>query len=164
MTLAIRTFQPEDAERFALLNRAWLEEHGLLEPLDEEQLADPAKHFLVDGGEIFVAVDGGVVVGTCGALPHGANDFELAKLAVAPEFRGQGIARRLVARCVEHIRERGADRVLLISSSRLKAALRLYESMGFTHCPAPDFSHYETADVWMELVFDRGLFPRTDPH
>src|SRR5262245_44766028 len=125
-----------------------------MEPAEEEQLADPRKHFLDCGGQIFVALHDGQVIGTCAVIPHGVGEVELAKLTVAPEFRGQGIARRLVARCITYAREQGAHRVILVSNSRLQVALRLYESLGFRYCPVPEVSKYTVADVCMVLHLD----------
>jgi ribosomal protein S18 acetylase RimI-like enzyme len=156
MGIEIEGFQEAHAGRFAQLNREWLEAYGLMEPSNEEQLADPQAYFLGSGGQIFVALHDGSVVGTCAIIPHGVDEFELAKLTVSPEFRGQGIARRLVERCLAYARERGADRVSLVSNSQLRAALRLYESFGFEHraVPVPEAREYEHHDVYMELQWD----------
>jgi GNAT superfamily N-acetyltransferase len=158
MRIEIDTLRPEHARRFAELNRAWLEEYGLMEHSEEAQLADPQAHFVDPGGQIFVAMGGDTVVGTCAVLPSGADEFELAKLTVSPEFRGHGIARRLVEHCIAFARDRGARRLMLLSNSQLQPAIRLYESMGFMHRPVPAVTKYEIADVYM--VLDLGV---TDP-
>jgi ribosomal protein S18 acetylase RimI-like enzyme len=154
MKVEIALFRPEHASQFAQLNREWLEHYNLMEPANEVQLADPQAHFLDRGGQIVVALHEGSVVGTCAVVPHGADGWELAKLAVATGFRGQGIARRLVARCIAYARERDAQRVFLVSNSQLQAALRLYQSLGFAHCTVPDVKEYEYEDVCMELRLD----------
>lgn len=154
MRVEIETYRPEHAGRFAELNREWLERHGLMEPPDERQLADPQVQFIDCGGQIFVALHNDNVVGTCAVVPHGVEEFELAKLAVSPAYRGQGIARRLVERCIAYARERGARRVILVSNSQLQAALRLYESFGFTYSGVPEVREYESADVYMALNLD----------
>jgi len=154
MSIEIESFRPEHAGRFAQLNREWLEEYDLMEPSNEEQLADPQTHFLDRGGQIFVALHDGDVVGTCAIVPHGVDEFELAKLTVSPAFRGRSIARRLVQRCLEYARERAARRVTLVSNSRLQAALRLYESFGFEHRAAPGDKEYEHQDTYMVLELD----------
>ena len=150
MTIRIDTFRPEHSRRFAELNREWLVRYNLLEPSDEAQLADPEAHFLKDGGQIFVALSEDHVVGTCAISPH-QSDLEIAKLAVSAEFRGQGLARRLVDRCISHARAQGARRITLLSNSQLQAAIRLYASLGFEHHPVPDVTGYDTADVYMVL-------------
>ena len=69
----------------------------------------------LDWRRFLVAVDGlGRVIG-CGQIkPHGSDILELASIAVSPEHRGQGIARRIIEQllaenprplylmCVEH--------------------------------------------------------------
>ena len=40
---------------------------------------------------------------------------------------------------------------MLVSSSKLQAALRLYERMGFRREPLPAHLPYATADIYMEL-------------
>ena len=154
MNVEIDVFRPEHASRFAALNREWLEQYNLLEPSDEAQLADPQAYFLQGGGQIFVALYDGRVIGTCAAVPHGEGEFELAKLAVVSEFRGQGIARRLVERCLGYIRAQGARRVILVSNSQLQAALRLYELFGFQYCAVPEVRAYANADIYMMLDLD----------
>ncbi len=144
-------FRPEFALDFARLNREWLERYFTIEPRDEEYLGAPAGMIVAPGGEIFFARQGGIIVGTCAAIPHGEGQFELAKLCVTPSAQGGGLGRVLAQAVVEFARERGALRVILVSNSRLTPALRLYESMGFEHRPFPGTPPYADADVYMEL-------------
>jgi GNAT superfamily N-acetyltransferase len=144
-------FEDRFAGDFARLNREWLEDHGLIEPIDERHLSDPRGTIVADGGELFLALRDGVVVGTCGIHPAGDGVFELVKLTVAASERGRGLARRLTERALAVARDAGARTVRLYSSSRLPIAVRLYESMGFRHMPMPADADYSTADVYMEL-------------
>ncbi len=150
---AIVRYRPEFAQDFARLNRAWLERYFTIEPRDEEYLGDPEGRILAPGGEIFFALQADTVVGTCAAIPHGDGEFELAKLCVTPTAQGGGLGRALATTVVEFARERGARRVVLVSSSKLTPALRLYETLGFEHRPFPGPPAYADADVYMELDF-----------
>lgn len=154
MNIEIALFRPEHASRFEELNREWLERYNLMEPANEQQLADPQSYFLGRGGQIFVALHGDDVIGTCAIVPHGVDGWEIAKLTVASEFQGQGIARRLVSRCITFAREHGARRVFLVSNSQLQTALRLYASFGFEYRALPDVKEYQHEDVYMELRLD----------
>jgi ribosomal protein S18 acetylase RimI-like enzyme len=154
----IVTYRDELAPAFESLNREWLEAHDLLEPLDLEYLTRPRQRIIEAGGQIYFAVAGGgsdpaawAVLGTCAAIPHGLDALELAKLAVAPAARGRGIGTRLVRAVLEHARRAGAAKVVLVSSTKLGDALRLYEALGFEHRPLPADPGYATADVYMEL-------------
>ena len=149
--VVIDQFRAADQAAFASLNRAWLTDHGLLEPADESQLADPLERIVGEGGQIFVARRRAEVLGTCAIVPHEAGELELVKLAVAPAARGLGLGRRLVEACLAFAREQGAARVVLLSNSQLSAALRLYERLGFRRAPIPPGAQYVTADVYMVL-------------
>ena len=151
MAIEIVPFRPEHAAAFYALNRAWLDEHDLYEPADEAQLRSPQAEILDAGGAILVALQEGAVVGTAAVVPHGPGEMELAKVTVARAARGAGLGRRLTEACVAEARARGARRLVLVSSSKLGSALRLYESMGFMHKPLPPVLPYRSADVYMEL-------------
>jgi ribosomal protein S18 acetylase RimI-like enzyme len=149
--IMIRGYEDRFAADFARLNREWLEGFGLLEEADLKYLDHPRESILDHGGEIFVAVDGELVVGACAVLRIDHAVVELAKLSVAPDARGRGIGRRLTLAAIAHAQSLGAERVVLVSNSQLAPAIRLYESLGFRHAPLPANTGYATADVWMEL-------------
>lgn len=150
--LVIVGFDERYADAFARLNREWLERYSLLEDGDLKHLDHPRESILATGGEIFFAVIGGGVVGTCAAIVRDPETVELAKLAVDGSVRGRGIGRHLSEAAIAWARARGARRVVLVSSTKLEAALRLYERLGFRYGSLPADTGYETADVYMELV------------
>jgi ribosomal protein S18 acetylase RimI-like enzyme len=151
--LLVEPFQPQYAGVFERLNRDWLEGHGLIEAADEPSLRDPVGTILQPGGQIFVALDHGTVVGTCAIVPTHDDPgvWELVKLAVSPSSRGSGLGRRLVEESLSFARGRGGRRVVLLSSSLLNDALRLYERVGFQRAEIPAWNPYRTADIYMVL-------------
>lgn len=150
-TVVIVRFDDRYADDFARLNRDWLERYALLEEGDRKHLEHPKESILSSGGEIFVALIDGAVVGTCAAIVRDSRTVELAKLAVGESARGCGIGQRLSTTAIEWARERGAERIVLVSSTRLTTALRLYERLGFVYAELPADPGYESADVYMEL-------------
>ncbi|WP_308638371.1 GNAT family N-acetyltransferase [Paenibacillus silvisoli] len=68
-----------------------------------------------------------------GAIVREAQDGEyyLDALAVAESFRGQGIAKRLMAAAEERAAELGFDRTALIVEAYNDKAYRLYEASGY---------------------------------
>ena len=147
----ITTYRRQYAADFARLNLQWLEGYALIEDLDRKYLADPETHVLAGGGQIFFAVENQQVIGTCAAIRQSPVEFELAKLAVAPLAQGRGLGRQLAETVLSFARAAGAEKVTLVSSTKLVAAVRLYDSLGFQHTPEPADVVYETADVYMEL-------------
>lgn len=150
--IAIVPFESRHADAFARINRAWLDAAGIYEEADGAHLYSPQASILAVGGEIYLAEDHGRVVGTVALVPAAEGDIELAKLAVSPSSRGSGLGRRLATWAVERAGQLGAARVVLSSSSKLSAALKLYESLGFSYLAPPADSPYETADVYMALA------------
>jgi GNAT superfamily N-acetyltransferase len=149
--IQIVAYRDEYAPEFARLNLEWLERFELLEDEDKKYLYDPETHILAGGGEIFFALENGTVIGTCAAIWHSDKEVELAKLAVSPVAQGRGLGRQLSETVIRFAEESGANKVTLISSTKLVAAIRLYEALGFRHVDAPKDLSYETADVFMEL-------------
>jgi GNAT superfamily N-acetyltransferase len=122
-SIVILTYKDPHSAAFNRLNRAWLEEHALLEDGDRKQLEQPRESILANGGEIFIAVMGEEVVGSCAVIPHDVGVVELAKLAVDARVQGHGLGRRLTETALAWARGLGAQKVILLSSTKLQAAL-----------------------------------------
>jgi len=148
-------FRPDLAPEFERLNRAWIEQYFTLEEPDRLVFADPEGVIIRAGGQVFFALLDERVVGTCAAVRHSPAEFELAKMAVDPAARGQGIGRQLGLATIEFARRAGARVVTLLSSSRLPVALALYRDLGFVTRPVPEGTGYSRADVSMVLHLDR---------
>jgi ribosomal protein S18 acetylase RimI-like enzyme len=144
-------FHPRWRADFMRLNVEWLERWFVVEDIDRAVLSDPESHILAGGGKILFAVDGSDrALGTVALLHEGGGVYELTKMAVDPAARGMGIGRRLMDAALATWRTLGGRELFLESSSRLAPALALYESVGFSHRPAPrPGSHYARADVYM---------------
>jgi N-acetylglutamate synthase-like GNAT family acetyltransferase len=152
--IEIRALQiGDDATAFRTLNEEWITRHFILEPKDIETLNHPEEKILNKGGHIFMVYAQGLPVGCVALIPAKDSIYELSKMAVAPAMRGQGIGRKLLQHTVAQARLLGAKSLFLGSSTKLKNAVHLYESIGFRHVdPAtlPDM-HYSRADVFMEM-------------
>jgi len=152
--IEIRCLLPhEDASAFRRLNEEWITRHFVLEPKDIETLNDPGNTIFRKGGRIFMAHANAESIGCAALIPMSDGVVELAKMAVAPQYRGQGIGRRLLDYAIEQARTMGAKSVFLGSSTKLPAALHLYESVGFRHVDPASLGPmpYARADVFMQL-------------
>jgi GNAT superfamily N-acetyltransferase len=93
------------------------------------------------------------VAGVCALIKTADNEFELAKMAVSPNFQGKQIGYKLGLYTIEMAKSFGAKRIWLESNRRLTPALNLYRKLGFKEIPLT-FTPYERADIRMELVFE----------
>ena len=98
---------------------------------DQPDLADPAGAFRAGGGEVWVAVHGGDVVGSVGVLHASADDMVLRKMFVRSDQRGTGLAAALLDTAVRWATEWGYRRILLGTTAVMHAAQRFYAAHGF---------------------------------
>ena len=92
--------------------------------------------------DFFVAVDRGQVVGAVGLERHGA-DALLRSAVVHPASRGTGIGVALVARVLDHARERGVGTVYLLTTT----AERYFPRFGFSRITRDDVPREVKASV-----------------
>ncbi len=74
-----------------------------------------------------VAVSADKIVGCCALQIYSRRLAELRSLAIDPEFRGFGIAKTLVERCLRRARQRNVKQVLAVSSETA-----FFERCGFS--------------------------------
>ena len=150
----IRSFQPgsSDAEAFRSLNEEWITQFFSMEARDFEILRDPESSILKHGGHIYMAYLGAEAVGCVALESAGERVYELCKMAVKTDLRGQGVGRRLIEYAIEQARTLGAESLSLGSSTKLPSAIHLYESVGFRHLPPErrPSTPYSRTDVFME--------------
>ena len=116
-------------------------EPGRSIPADARDLLPPA-------GVLLVARLRGRPVG-CGALKlHRLAPAELKRMWVAPDARGLGLGRRLLAELERHARAAGARAARLETNRALKEAIALYRSSGYREV-AP-FNDEPYAHHWFE--------------
>jgi len=162
-TIEIRPMRlGEDGTAFRTLNEEWISRYFKMEDRDVETLSNPEK-ILRAGGQIYFARTAGspadAVVGCVALIPVTEDGvYELSKMAVAPEMRGQGIGRQILVYAIDQAKAGKTwtlpvRRLFLGSSKRLQDAVHLYESLGFEHIPPESLPWvgYARADVFMEL-------------
>lgn len=148
----VRTALPADRGAIARITLAAYREYAtVMEPSAWNALDGAVRASLVDdtGVTRLVAELDGTIVGSAALhAPDSAAYGDLAAItpwpevrlvAVDPKARGRGVARALVDECVRRARAAGATVLGLHSSRSMRAALRLYERMGFVRDPEHDF-------------------------
>ncbi len=81
-----------------------------------------------DGTKYVVLLDDGYPVATCRFYEAGADSVVLGRVVVLPEYRGQGLGRRVVEEAERWIGELGFHEVLIDSRT---VAVPFYEKLGY---------------------------------
>lgn len=151
MPLKIISFTPENADAFYNLNIEWLSTLFEVEPYDKKVLSNPETYIINKGGFIFFAKRKESIIGTFALIPlPQQNAFELTKMAVSPDHRGQKVGQQLLEFCIDFATRKNDFRLLLYSSKKLENAIHLYKKYGFVEIPVEDNCVYKRCDIKME--------------
>lgn len=134
---------------FVRLNELWIAEHFSIEQADRDLAANPAA-VIERGGFVFSLVCDGQVLGVCALFKETDERFQLARMAVRPDMRGQGLGRMLIEHALDHAKKIGAKSLYLLSNTVLAPAIALYESVGFQVTSRCQHSVYTRCNVIME--------------
>jgi|SoiMethySBSTD1v2_1073268.scaffolds.fasta_scaffold16505_4 DNA-binding MarR family transcriptional regulator/N-acetylglutamate synthase-like GNAT family acetyltransferase len=137
---------------FARLNYEWISKYYRIEEHDHDQLDNPRQYIIEKGGQIFFGLTGGRVAGTVALVRVNYDVFELAKMAVSPEFQGYKIGDQLMQACIEYAKREGARCIFLESNTKQFAAINLYRKSGFVETPLDPNSQFVRANIRMELA------------
>jgi ribosomal protein S18 acetylase RimI-like enzyme len=101
-----------------------------------------------EDSELLVAElpDSGRIVGAITFYPDASREgwgwppgwAGIRAVAVEPQARGLGVGRRLAEACIDRARVVGAPTVCLHTAAFMKAAIRMYEGVGFRRAPEYD--------------------------
>lgn len=152
--IRIRPIAPRDDAAIAHIARTALRAHGLDIPgtaYFDPELDHLSAYYFADerNRAYFVAVDRqDTVLGGVGfsVFPSLDRCAEVQKLYVDETARRQGIGTALMDVIEVAARERGFRHLYLETHSNLKAALRLYEHLGFDLIERPSFVKHSTMD------------------
>ena len=151
MKVKIISFKNKYSKYFYELNYDWLDEYFYVEDYDKKVLKNCKKEIIDKGGQVFFAVYDSNVVGTMALIPRGKGVYELNKMAVRKDLRGNGIGNQLIKFIVEYCKDRGFNSVILYSNTILKNSIHLYNKFGFKEIDNPD-APYERSDIKMQLI------------
>ena len=115
---------------FIEMNKKWISEMFKLE--DEDIfILNNFENLIEKGAEIFFTIDDEEKILACcmiEPLPNG--EWEIAKFASTGEVKGAG--NLCLQACIDYAKEKGIDKILIMSNTKCAAAVHLYRKFGFT--------------------------------
>jgi ribosomal protein S18 acetylase RimI-like enzyme len=102
------------------------------EQTTDQDLTDIEGNYWNQGGAFFVLLKGREVIGTVALHRESDQTCELCRMYLLPQYRGQGLGRRMLEHLLREARERGFAEVRLKTASVLIEAISLYKRAGFT--------------------------------
>ena len=150
--LIIESFRSEYAAAFKALNKAWIDKYFVMESSDYETLDYPEK-IIRKGGEILFISHNNTPIAVCALICKDEKNkiFELAKMAVDPNYQGQGLGYRIGHEIIKLAKELNASSLFLESNTILEPAINLYRKLGFKEVKNFN-SPYERSNIKMELT------------
>lgn len=151
MVVEVIHYRDEYQPDFEALNREWLERYFEVERTDLLYLRNPRGKIVDPGGQVFIAVEEGSVLGTCAMIRHSDEIYELSKMAVTQTARGRGLGNALMDAALAWTREKGAHKIVLESNTAMEPAIKLYEKYGFVTTRLGPTEQYTRSNIEMEL-------------
>ena len=151
MKVEIVPFQDKYSHYFYDLNYDWLNEYFYVEEYDEKVLKNCKEEIIDKGGYIFFAIFKSEVVGTMALIPREERIYELNKMAVKKELRGNGIGHQLIQYTIDFAKNNKYRSVILYSNTVLENSIHLYNKFGFKKIDNPD-APYKRSDIKMEYI------------
>lgn len=157
MTLNIREIQHSDNEMIAQIIRDALDEYGVGMP--GTVYTDPTTDklfelFQVSKAVYWIVEKDGQILGGAGIYPTEGLPFayaELVKLYLNKEWRGKGIGKMLIQKCIDSASNLGYRKIYMETMPELSDALELYKKMGFISLDSSlgNSGHY-SCTIWLE--------------
>ncbi len=156
MSFIIRVIKPEDNLALARMIREVFGEFDA--PRTGTVYSDPTTDalfelFRAENSVLWVAETDGIPVGCCGiyptqGLPEGYA--ELVKFYLDAKYRGKGLGKKLLEKCIISALEAGFTHLYIESLPVFSKAIGMYEAAGFRHLEKPlGNSGHNSCNVWM---------------
>lgn len=154
--IEILDYTPEYKKYFQSLNFEWLKKYFKVEDLDKKILENPEKEIIKQGGSVLFARLEKEIVGTAAVLKVDASTYEIAKMAVTETAQGRQVGKKLTKHAISRAAEKGANKLILKTDNRLRAAINLYRSLGFnvTHSESTASEKYEREKFGIQMRLD----------
>lgn len=142
-------FEEKYRQSFIDFNTDWIiSNFGFLEDHDKEAF-EKIDEKIKAGAMIFFAVENDIALATCMAMPVEGTIWELCKMGSNKNIPHKGAGSAVFEASMKWALAHGAERIVILSNSKLKPALHIYEKYGFKEIKLDDYE-YVRGDIAFE--------------
>lgn len=159
--MAIKPIEKKYAEGMSQIVKKVLEEFNFAIPgtvIEDEDLNDLYSFYQKHGHAYFVIVDRAELVGGGGIRPlegEKSSICELTKMYIRSEYRGLGLGRKLLCRCLAFAKDYGYKSCYLETIDKMNVARHLYAQFGFQELSSrKGNTGHSSCDRWMSLALE----------
>ncbi|GLS91378.1 N-acetyltransferase [Psychromonas marina] len=156
MKISIQPIQAQHNNKICEIIKSVGAEYGAVGdgfgPSDPEVEAMSDFYNAQNNSQYFVVMVNEQIVGGAGiaAFNDSKQVCELRKLFLLSTTRGLGLGKKLTQTCLDYAKDSGYSECYLDTLSNMKAAIALYEKMGFEHLDKPlQGTIHGGCDIWM---------------
>jgi putative acetyltransferase len=151
VSFKILDYNPQFKETFKTLNLEWMRQYKI-DLYREAILNDPEAHIINKGGAIFFVEMDKKIVATCALIRESNKVFEIADMAVTPQYQGLHIGKSLLQNAIEKAKAKGAKQIYVVVNNTLKPALEMYSAYSFREVPFdPEMGGHGDNEIKMVL-------------
>lgn len=140
-------------EIFIEMNKQWISQMFVMEEEDRIVLNN-IESAVEAGGQIFFAIDEDEEVLACcmiAPLPNG--EWEIEKFCARGMHTGTGAGTACLKACIDYAKEKGVEKLVIVTNTKCEQAIYLYKKFGFVEVPVDKEKFpFERANIAFELV------------
>lgn len=149
--MKIIEYDPKYKQEFIDFNTDWIVDNfGFLEDEDRETFENIDEE-LKEGAMIYFAIENDIALATCMSKPMEGDAWEICKLASNKRQPHKGCGTAVFEAAMKWAKTHGAKRLFLISNSKLKPAVHIYEKYGFNEIKLENYG-YTRGDIAFEKL------------
>lgn len=146
-------YDPKYKEDFIQFNKDWIVDNfGFLENEDIKTFEE-MDEVLANGAMIYFAIEDNTALACCMAKPMENGNWEICKLASNKNRPHKGCGSAVFEAAFQWAIDHGAKRLFILSNSRLKAAIHIYEKFHFNEIKLEDYE-YVRGDIAFERIIE----------
>lgn len=149
--MRIILYEERYKQYFIDFNTDWIiSNFGFLEEHDKEAFHQ-IDEAMEKGAMIFFAIENHNVLATCMAKPMKDTTWEICKLGSNKHVPHKGAGSAVFEAAMQWALHHGAERLFILSNSKLKAAIHIYEKYGFKEIKLDNYE-YIRGDIAFEYL------------